>query len=184
MEEDGLIENIRKNLNERRASETHKQTDAMDRKLIENFKKLEIAKDVGLTLDAFDAVITDTAQYHLNHPEIEGSVHKSAKELGLAQETFQKVHRPETYKCVAEELRGEKTTIRGRPKDQVHQFFSAQITRIKNQCRTISSDARMGLNNAQMSCLRSTQRTYEKLQDQAMGVEASKAKNKDKEIEM
>ena len=188
MEKDGLIENIRDNLDERRVSETHKKTDAIDRMLIQKFKEVEAAKDVGLTLDAFDAVITDMAQYYLNHPEIEGDVHKSAKELGLARETFQKIHRPETYKSVAEEHRGEKTTIRGRPKDQVHQFFSAQISRIKNQCRTISSDARVGLNYAQMSCLRSTRRAYEKLQDQAMGVEPrkakNKAKNKGKEIEM
>ena len=80
MEKDGLIDSIRDNLDERRASETHKQTDAMDRKLIQNFKKVEAAKDVGLTLDAFGALLQDTQKYHVNDPDIEKSVNNALLE--------------------------------------------------------------------------------------------------------
>ena len=183
MAKDGLIENIRKNLGKRREANTHKQTDEVDRRLIRNFKDIEATRDVGLTLNAFGTVLRDTERHHINNAEIKSSNANALRELAGAEETLATVYSPETYDCVARAHMTPKTTIKDRPKDHVRQFITSHMARVRNECKVVSSDARVGLLNAQLSCLRTAEKEYEKLQDKAMGREPEVKKGKSRGIE-
>ena len=183
MVKDGLIENIHRNLRRRRETNTHKQTDEVDRKLIRNFKSIEATRDVGLALDAFGTLLDDTKKYHINDKEMEHSTDNAILQLEGAKITLATVYSPSTYKCVAEAHITPQRMIRGRPKDQVRNFLTSHIARVRNECKVISSDARKGLLNAQLSCLRMAEKEYERLQDKAMGREPEVKKGKSRGIE-
>ena len=76
-----------------------------------------------------------------------------------------------------------KKTVKERPKDQVRDFLTSHMARVRNECKVVSSDARVGLLNAQLSCLRMAEKEYEKLQDKAMAREPEVKKGKSRGIE-
>ena len=172
MVKDGLIENIRRNLIARREANTYKQSDVADRRLIRNFKDIESMRDVGLTLNAFGTVLRDTERHHINNAEIKSSNANALRELAGAEKTLSQVYSSITYQCIADAHMTPKTMIKDRPKDHVRQFITSHMARVRNECKVVSSDARVGLLNAQLSCLRTAEKEYEKLQDKAMGRES------------
>jgi hypothetical protein len=183
MEKDGLIENIRKHLNDKREASTLKQADRADRSLLKIFQYVASTKDVALTLDAFGTILKDTEKHHINDAEIKSSTANALREFGGAQETLPTVFSPETYDCVARAHITPQTTIKVRPKDQVRRFISSHMARLRNECKIVSSDTRKGLLNTQISCLRTAEKEYEKLQDKAMGREPEPKKGKSRGLE-
>jgi hypothetical protein len=173
MAKGGLIKNTRKVLRERRSTRNLDIVDKADHNLIKVFKDVEARRDVDLVLEVFGTILKDTERHHLHpdNPEITHSIANALRELRGSEETLPTVFSPSTYDCVARSHMTPKKTVKDRPKDQVRDFLTSQIARIRNECKVVSSDARVGLLNAQLACLRTAEKEYIKLQDKAMGRE-------------
>ena len=183
MAKDGLIENIRDNLSARRETNTHKQMDGVDRKLIKNFKDIKATKDIGLILEVEKTVLRDISDNYLFGEEIIASNSKALDDIVLAQATLEKVYDAETYQCVAEEHQSKDKSIEGRPKDQTRMFIKSHKARLKNEMKSVNTHSYLGYLNARHDCIRVAEKEYIKLQDKAMGREPEVRKSKSRGIE-
>ena len=111
-------------------------------------------------------------------PAMTSSLNTAIQELDAALKLFEKVKSPKTYQELAAGYTLDKNQIRGLPRDEARQFFKSHQVRLRNLDKGRLSDSERDVLSTRIDNIKSAERLYEQLQEQALDIKAERNRGK------
>ena len=111
-------------------------------------------------------------------PAMTSSLNTAIKELDAALKLLEKVKSPKTYQELAAGYTLDKNQIRGLPRDEARQFFKSHQVRLRNLDKGRLSDSERDVLSTRIDNIKSAERLYEQLQEQALDIKAERNRGK------
>ena len=141
---------------------------------------LEVSRsaDVKKILDIEQALLQKELTLVASSPAMTSSLNTAIKELDAALKLLEKVKSPNTYQELAAAYTLDKNQIRGLPRDEARQFFKSHQVRLRNLDKGRLSDSERNVLSTRLYNIKSAERLYEQLQEQALGIKAERNRGK------
>ena len=134
--------------------------------------------DAGKILDIERIFLQNELTFVASSPAMISSLNTAIKELDAALNLLEKVRNPNTYKELAAVYTLGKNQIRGLPRDEARQFFKSHQVRLRNLDKGRLSDSERDVLSSRIDNIRSGERLYEQLQEQALDIKAERNRGK------
>ena len=106
------------------------------------------------------------------------SLNTAIQELDAALKLLEKVKSPKAYQKLAAGYTLDKNQIRGLPRDEARQFFKSHQVRLRNLDKGRLSDSERDVLSTRIDNIKSAERLYEQLQEQALDIKAERNRGK------
>ena len=134
--------------------------------------------DAGKILDIEKVFLQNELTFVASSPAMISSLNTAIKELDAALNLLEKVRNPNTYKDLAAVYTLSKNQIRGLPRDEARQFFKSHQVRLRNLDKGRLSDSERDVLSTRIDNIKSAERLYEQLQEQALDIKAERNRGK------
>ena len=134
--------------------------------------------DAGKILDIERIFLQNELTFVASSPAMISSLNTAIKELDAALNLLEKVRNPNTYKELAAVYTLGKNQIRGLPRDEARQFFKSHQVRLRNLDKGRLSDSERDVLSSRIDNIKSAERLYEQLQEQALDIKAERNRGK------
>ena len=163
-------------------SALHKNVGNAVEELRSNEKALLLATsrnaDVEKILKVEQVLLQKELTLVASSPAMTSSLNTAIKELDAALNMLEKVKSPNTYQELAATYTLDKNQIRGLPRDEARQFFKSHQVRLRNLDKGRLSDSERDVLSSRIDNIKSAERLYEQLQEQALDIKAERNRGK------
>ena len=163
-------------------SALHKNVGNAVEELRSNEKALLLATsrnaDVEKILKVEQVLLQKELTLVASSPAMISSLNTAIKELDAALNLLEKVKSPKTYQELAATYTLGKNQIRGLPRDEARQFFKSHQVRLRNLDKGRLSDSERDVLSTRIDNIKSAERLYEQLQEQALDIKAERNRGK------
>ena len=134
--------------------------------------------DARKILDIEKVLLQNELTFVASSPAMTSSLNTAIKELDAALNMLEKVKSPKTYQELAAGYTLGKNQIRGLPRDEARQFFKSHQVRLRNLDKGRLSDSERDVLSTRIDNIKSAERLYEQLQEQALDIKAEHNRGK------
>ncbi len=134
--------------------------------------------DAWKILDIERIFLENELTFVASSPAMISSLNTAIRELDAALNLLEKVRNPNTYKELAAVYTLGKNQIRGLPRDEARQFFKSHQVRLRNLDKGRLSDSERDVLSSRIDNIKSAERLYEQLQEQALDIKAERNRGK------
>ena len=134
--------------------------------------------DAGKILKIEQVLLQNELTFVASSPAMISSLNTAIKELDAALKLLEKVKSPKTYQELAAGYTLDKNQIRGLPRDEARQFFKSHQVRLRNLDKGRLSDSERDVLSTRIDNIKSAERLYEQLQEQALDIKAERNRGK------
>ena len=163
-------------------SALHKNVGNAVEELRSNEKALLLATsrnaDVEKILKVEQVLLQKELTLVASSPAMTSSLNTAIQELDAALKLLEKVKSPKTYQELAAGYTLGKNQIRGLPRDEARQFFKSHQVRLRNLDKGRLSDSERDVLSTRIDNIKSAERLYEQLQEQALDIKAERNRGK------
>ena len=121
-------------------------------------------RDIDLILKLERSYLAFELAHYANSSAMHTSLSAAIEELDVTAALLIKVQDPVLYREVDESFSLKKNRINGLPRDQARQFFSSQITRLRNLDKARLSDSEKALIKCRIASIQAAEKGYKRLQ--------------------
>ena len=154
-------------------------SEAVERKVAETALVAALAEvrengDVAAALEAERVLLRDEYDQFANTPTMKGSLEAALDEVNAALAMVKLVDDPPAYRSRVDEThRVRKHRIGDVPRDDARMFFRGHRSRLGNLMKARGTDEEKAVLAARSASMRAAEKTYESLQQDALGIDDS-----------
>jgi len=168
----------------REAMPTARRYREVQNDLLTSVKDVGRSGDLSTIMAVEKAILKNELRLYGNSSGMKNSLGAALQELDQAQKHHGIVQDKARYASVDELFQRPRNRRSGLPYDEARQFFRAHKTRLLNQDRSRLSETEKKTINARRSNIRTAEKAYIALQQQALGIAPKKDRGRDRGLSL